>query len=240
MNKEMDDTIQTIKYKNDKIKNIMIIANNNNKIDDKKSEKQNIVYKDNLEKETKNNDFQVQVTNVDKIYNKDLKKNQAEVIDNQNNTKDVEKEKVNELQIFNGFKKEIQDIEKKGLVPLRKCYGVLKKLQKGKANMDDLRKAAQNSRQKCEQAELMYKNLKVPEFEDKENTKLLQDAKLDIQKAFYIRKKAMDYGIEFLDKKSPKYIIKTKDNIKLSDKLIHSCVDKMNKVKINIKNSSTR
>ncbi|MEJ8553892.1 hypothetical protein [Tepidibacter sp. Z1-5] len=247
MNSDIDDSIQAIEYKNYDMINMMSIDNINKKIDYEKNKEQKVAYKEkidndinfneqNLENETQNDNSQVQVMNIDKTYNKNLNRDKVDIVDISNNQKYEEsKEEVDELEMFNDFKKEIQSIEKTGLVPLRKCYGVLKKMQKGKANMDDLLKEAQNSRQKCEQVELMYRDLKVPEFKDEENTKLLEDAKLDIQKAFYIRKKAMDYGIEFVDNKNPKYIIKIKDNLKLSDKLVHSCQDKMNKVKYNLK-----
>lgn len=254
INSDIHESIQTIKYENYDMINMMNIDNINKKINYEKNKENKIANKEkedehidlnkkNLEKKSKHDNSQVQVMNIDKAYNKNLNKDQADIVDSStnevddlNDKKDEEnKEEVNEIQIFTDFKKEIQDIEKKGLVPLRKCYGVLKKLQKGKANMADLLEEAQNSRQKCEQVELMYKDLKVPKFKDEENTKLLLDAKLDIQKAFYIRKKAMDYGIDFLDNKNPKYIIKIKNNLKLSDKLVHSCQDKMNKVKTNLK-----
>ncbi|WFD09804.1 hypothetical protein [Tepidibacter hydrothermalis] len=255
MNSDIDDSMQAIKYKNYEMINMMSVNNINKKIDDEKNKEQNTASKqkvnnqinsneENLEKKSEYDNSQVQVINIEKEYNKNLNNDQLDVVDsstNKGNSSDNKKdeknkeEELDELQIFNNFKKELQDIEKKGLVPLRKCYGVLKKLQKGKANMDELLKEAQNSRQKCEQVELMYKDLKVPKFKDEENTKLLLDAKMDIQKAFYIRKKAMDYGIDFLDKKNPKYIIKIKNNLKLSDKLVHSCQDKMNKVKFNLK-----
>lgn len=254
INSDIHESIQTIKYENYDMINMMNIDNINKKTNYEKNKEHNIDYKEkedesinlnekNLEKKSKDDNSQIQVMNIDKAYNKNLNKDQADIVDRStnevddlNDKKDEEnKEEVNEIQIFTDFKKEIQDIEKKGLVPLRKCYGVLKKLQKGKANMADLLEEAQNSRQKCEQVELMYKDLKVPKFKDEENTKLLLDAKLDIQKAFYIRKKAMDYGIDFLDNKNPKHIIKIKNNLKLSDKLVHSCQDKMNEVKTNLK-----
>ncbi|CAH2212129.1 conserved protein of unknown function [Tepidibacter aestuarii] len=246
MNTDMNDNIQAIKYKNDKIKIMMSINNINKKTDDKKNTEKKIVSKqeideninfdqENLEKKVQDDNSHVQVINIDKTNNKNLNKDQIEVVDSLNNKADEENEEVDELKVLNDFEKEVQDIEKKGLVPLRKCYGVLKKMQKGKADMNELMKEAQNSRQKCDQVELMYRNLKVPEFKDEENTKLLKDAKLDIQKAFYIRKKAMDYGIEFLDNKNPKYIIKIKDSLKLSDKLVHSFTDNVNKIKSNLK-----
>lgn len=254
INSDIDKSIQAVEYKNYNMINMMSINNINKKIDDEKNKEQNVALKqkleeqinfdeDNLEKKCDDDNSQVQVMNIDKTHNKNLNRDQVDIVDsstnkgdNLSNKKDEKnKEQVDELQIFNNFKKELQDIEKKGLVPLRKCYGVLKKLQKGKANMDELLKEAQISRQKCEQVELMYRDLKVPKFKDEENTKILLDAKLDIQKAFYIRKKAMDYGIDFLDNKNPKYIIKIKNNLKLSDKLVHSCQDKMNKVKSNLK-----
>ncbi|WP_099191916.1 hypothetical protein [Tepidibacter mesophilus] len=246
MNRDMDESIQAIKYENNKIRNMISINNTNKKIDYEKNKEQKIVFKqkvdnqinsneENLQEEVLDDNSHLQVINSNKTYGKNLNKDQVDVKNSLNNVDEDNKKETDEIKMFNDFKKEIQDIEKQGLVPLRNCYGVLKKLQKGKANMDELLEEAQNSRQKCEQVELMYKELEVPEFKDEENTKLLEDAKLDIQKAFYIRKKAMDYGIEFLDNKNPKYIIKIKDSLKLSDKLVHSCIDKMNKVKSNIK-----
>ncbi len=247
MNRNIDDSIQAIKYKNNEIVNMISVQNINKKTDDEKNKEQNLACKqksdekinlneENLDEETNDDKNQVAVLNIKKTEYNDVDQDEVSLVDSSNNKNDEDnKEEVDELQIFNDFKKEIQDIEKKGLVPLRKCYGVLKKMQKGKANMDELLKEAKMSREKCQQVEIMYRDLKVPKLKNEENMKLLEDAKLDMQKAFYIRKKAMDYGIEFVDNKNPKYILKIKDNLKLSDKLVHNCVDKMNTVKSNLK-----
>lgn len=250
MNRNIDDSIQAIKYKNNEIVNMISVQNINKKTDDEKNKEQNLACKqksdekinlneENLDEETNDDKNRVAVLNIKKTEYNDVDQDEVSLVDSSNNKNDEDnKEEVDELQIFNDFKKEIQDIEKKGLVPLRKCYGVLK-MQKGKANMDELLKEAKMSREKCQQVEIMYRDLKVPKLKNEENMKLLEDAKLDMQKAFYIRKKAMDYGIEFVDNKNPKYILKIKDNLKLSDKLVHNCVDKMNTVKSNLKNSKS-
>ncbi|SHH34982.1 hypothetical protein [Tepidibacter thalassicus] len=143
-------------------------------------------------------------------------------------------EEIDEMELVDNFKKEIYFIEKKALVPLRNCYSILKKIQKGKANIDELKNEAINAKRKCELVEKMYMELEVPKLKDKENVDLLDDARFDMQKAFYMRRKAMENGLEFLDTKNPAYIIKIKNELKISDELVHSCVKKINKVKSNL------
>ncbi|SHJ92338.1 hypothetical protein [Tepidibacter formicigenes] len=211
---------------NTKVKNNKYITEKQEKIYIKEEYNQNIEDKkeDILIKEENNNE---------KIIEDDIKIkiNEKETTVTEDNIKNEEENKKDELEIYNEFRKKITIIEKEALIPLRNCYSLLKKMKRGESNITELREEAKNAKEKCELVEKKYMNLKVPKLKDKKNVDLLKDAKLDLQKAFYIRGKAMENGIKFLDTKNPKYILKTKEELKTSEELVRSCVKKLNKVK---------
>lgn len=142
-----------------------------------------------------------------------------------------EKELIRQQELIEQFKEELYEIEKRALIPLRNSYDILKKMKTGQANIKELYKEAADAKQQCEVVEKLYSSLVVPKDIDLENRKLLYDAKSDLQKAYYLRGKAMENGLQFLDSKNPKYIMKCKEELKSADKLIYSCVQKLNKVK---------
>ena len=139
-----------------------------------------------------------------------------------------------EIEIVLDFKKELFDIEKQALLPLRKSYEVLKNVQKGRADIADLLKEIKSSKDKCQLVENKYMNLEVPEGISDDNKKLMNEAKNDLQKAYFLRGDALDDGIIFLEKKNVKYIFKCKEKLNLADKYIYSCVEKLNQIKCEV------
>jgi len=137
------------------------------------------------------------------------------------------KEEANDSNLVFEFKKEIYNIEKIALIPMRECIPNAKTFLENASNLTQIRKEVSDAQQKCEEVVETYEVLEIPDLERKEYKEELYEAKMDVQKAYILRGKAMESGVSFINTKNPRYLGEVKEYMELSDKYIKNFVDKV-------------
>ncbi len=196
--------------------------------EEKKEEKKDKKKEDENKEEEEKENKKIEIIKADKKAKEVLP--MKEIKENQPIQEENKEEENEQLEKVIEFKNTLYDIEVEALMPLRKAYKVVKKIQKGEESIETLYEEVAYAKERCQVVEKKYKDLEIPDIRE-ENKPLLYDAKNDLQKAYYLRGRAMANGLAFLEEKNPKYLLKFKEELTTADKLIRSCVEKINKVK---------
>ncbi|MPM14783.1 hypothetical protein SDC9_61147 [bioreactor metagenome] len=161
--------------------------------------------------------------------NEDNKENQSQEKQSQE-MKPIEeiqsKEKTDKDIIFN-FKKQIYDIETIALMPMRDCMPYTKNISENIKNLSNIKEDLEYAQKQCSEVIKTYEKLNVPVLSKEEYTTVLQNAKNDVKKAYKLREKAMEYSVKLVDTKNPKYVGKITEYLKLSDNQIASFKDRI-------------
>lgn len=152
------------------------------------------------------------------------------------NSEDIKKIDIESIGIF---KKEIYNIERVALVPMRECIPYTKDLAKNITKLSSIKKDVTNARDKCKEVVKEYKNMQIPELSKEEYTETLSNARDDVKKAYELREKSMESALKLINTKSPKYIGKITEYLDLSDKQIESFKNRLNDLKEEINNAET-
>lgn len=152
------------------------------------------------------------------------------------NSEDIKKIDVESIGIF---KKEIYNIERVALVPMRECIPYTKDIAKNITKLSSIKKDVTNARDKCKEVVKEYKNMQIPELSKEEYTETLSNARDDVKKAYELREKSMESALKLINTKSPKYIGKITEYLDLSDKQIESFKNRLNDLKEEINEAET-
>lgn len=131
----------------------------------------------------------------------------------------------NDKETIKNFKSEIYTIEKKALVPMRKCLPDTKNLEVNINAINKAKKDVAYAKKMCDEVVKIYEDMEVPKLSSEEDTNQLEYSKICVQKAYILRGKAMECAQTMLKTKNVKYISKIKDYLSLSDKEIKNFVD---------------
>ncbi|HBH3806420.1 hypothetical protein I5578_11875 [Clostridioides difficile] len=218
--KEKESTdLKQDKKKNEEISNN---KNLNNKQDRNIQNKESNEEGSNDIKEKNNSDSNVSVNN--KYTSKEK------------NSEDIKKIDMESIGIF---KKEIYNIERAALVPMRECIPYTKDIAKNITKLSSIKKDVTNARNKCKEVVKEYENMQIPELSKEKYTKTLSNARDDVKKAYELREKSMESALKLISTKSPKYIGKITEYLDLSDKHIESFKNRLNDLKEEINNTET-
>ncbi|MFL8674027.1 hypothetical protein [Clostridioides sp. GD02404] len=152
------------------------------------------------------------------------------------NSEDIKKIDIESIGIF---KKEIYNIERVALVPMRECIPYTKDIAKNITKLSSIKKDVTNARDKCKEVVKEYKNMQIPELSKEEYTETLSNARDDVKKAYELREKSMESALKLINTKSPKYIGKITEYLDLSDKQIESFKNRLNDLKEEINEAET-
>lgn len=152
------------------------------------------------------------------------------------NSEDIKKIDIESIGIF---KKEIYNIERVALVPMRECIPYTKDIAKNITKLSSIKKDVTNARDKCKEVVKEYKNMQIPELSKEEYTETLSNARDDVKKAYELREKSMESALKLINTKSPKYIGKITEYLNLSDKQIESFKNRLNDLKEEINEAET-
>ncbi|MCC0645634.1 MULTISPECIES: hypothetical protein [unclassified Clostridioides] len=186
---------------------------------------------------TKNNDLERNTsTNSESEKQGNTEENNDNYTSKENDSEDIKKIDLESIGIF---KKEIYNIERVALVPMRECIPYTKDIAKNITKLSSIKKDVTNARNKCKEVIEEYENMQIPELSKDEYTKVLSSARDDVKKAYELRQKSMDSALKLINTKSPKYIGKITEYLDLSDKQIESFKNRLNDLNEEIDGSNT-
>lgn len=136
-----------------------------------------------------------------------------------------------DLEIIDQFKKDIYDIERVALVPMRECIPYTKDIAKSLTNISKIREEIVYAEEMCKDVIDIYESMEMPQMSKQEYIIVLSNARNDVKKAYELRQKAMQSAIKLIDTKNPKYIGRITEYLKLSDNHISSFKERMNDLK---------
>lgn len=163
-------------------------------------------------------------------------KESSNQMNKEKNSEDIKKIDIESIGIF---KKEIYNIERVALVPMRECIPYTKDIAKNITKLSSIKKDVTNARDKCKEVVKEYKNMQIPELSKEEYTETLSNARDDVKKAYELREKSMESALKLINTKSPKYIGKITEYLDLSDKQIESFKNRLNDLKEEINEAET-
>ena len=188
------------------------------------------IQKENISKDTKPKPVKVenksQIEEKEVVINNESEENIEEEPKSTINV-DNNKEEVSDVDLILEFKKEVYDIEKVALIPMRECIPNAKAFLDNASNFKQIKKEVIDAKEKCEEVVETYEALNIPELSKEEYENKLYEAKLDVQKAYILRGKAMRSGVSFINTKNPRYLGEVKEYMELSDEYIKNFVEKV-------------
>jgi len=152
--------------------------------------------------------------------------------DNKEVTKEISKSKRQiDLEIIDEFKKDIYDIERVALTPMRDCIPYTKDIAKSLKNISKIREDIVYAEEMCNDVIDIYETMEMPQMSKEEYIIVLSNARDDVKKAYELRQKAMQSAIKLIDTKNPKYIGNITHYLKLSDNHIYSFKERISDLK---------
>ncbi|GAA0709861.1 hypothetical protein GCM10008904_21100 [Paraclostridium ghonii] len=184
-------------------------------------------YENNIERKTSTKEPEIdeakkthrnekEALNVDKVYN--------ESESNINKVDNISIEE-NDKEAIKNFKSEIYKIERKALVPMRKCIPDTKNIKIDTKSINKAKKDVEYAKKMCDEVVKIYEEMEVPKLSSEEDTNQLEYSKICVQKAYILRGKAMECAQKMLKTKNLKYVSQIKEYLSLSDKEIKNFVD---------------
>lgn len=176
-----------------------------------------------MSNESKENKTSNEDKSVSKVEEQDIQKQTTEV-----NVKNI---KQSDLDKLDEFKKDIYDIERVALIPMRDCLPYTKDIAKNLSKISEIREDIIYAQEMCKDVIDIYDSMEVPSLSNEEYAIVLSNARDDVKKAYELREKAMESAIKLLDTKNPKYIGKITEYLKLSDNQIVSFKERLGDLK---------
>lgn len=210
---------------------------NNKKVDNKQDKNTQSTENNNEKNVTKDNELERDTSiNSESEKQGNTEENNDNYTSKENDSEDIKKIDLESIGIF---KKEIYNIERVALVPMRECIPYTKDIAKNITKLSSIKKDVTNARNKCKEVIEEYENMEIPELSKDEYTKVLSSARDDVKKAYELRQKSMDSALKLINTKSPKYIGKITEYLDLSDKQIESFKNRLNDLNEEIDGSNT-
>lgn len=189
-------------------------------------------YKDNADKEE----------NMDKVNEVDKQNSEVyEIQEEKSKEVELEEDKEAEVikktdkEIISDFKKEIYDIERKALIPMRDCIPYTKNISESIKKLPTIENDLEYASKKCKEVIEIYENMEIPSLSDEQYTMVLSNARDDVKKAYELREKAMNESINLVESKNPKYVGKITEYLNLSDEHIANFKERIDTLNLNIK-----
>lgn len=164
---------------------------------------------------------------------------EAHNMDFKDNYGDVNKEVIIEKQdeeIIKEFKDEIYEIERRALIPMRECMPDMKNIEIDPSTIKQAKEDIQFAKSKCDEVVNVYEDMKIPKLSKKEYMNALEKSKINVQKAYILRSKAMESADKLLNTKNLKYIGEIKEYLRLSDEQIKGFVESIKELQSTISN----
>lgn len=149
--------------------------------------------------------------------------------------KEAEVIKKTDKEIVSDFKKEIYNIERKALIPMRDCMPYTKNISESIKKLPTIENDLKHASKKCKEVIEIYENMDIPSLSDEQYTMVLSNARDDVKKAYELREKAMNESINLVESKNPKYIGKITEYLNLSDEHIANFKERIDNLNLNIK-----
>lgn len=147
---------------------------------------------------------------------------------------DTEKEVIvqkDDMEIIYEFKREIYEIEKIALIPMRDCMPYTKNIAKNISRLAEIEEDIKYAKEKCTEVILQYENMEIPKLSTDEYTETLDKSRDDLIKTYELREKAMENSLKLIQTKNPTYIGKITEYLELSDNHIRSFKDRISDLK---------
>lgn len=132
---------------------------------------------------------------------------------------------VSDAEAVNKFKGEIYEIERQALIPMRECMPDLKNIDINQESISSAKEDVKYAKSMCDKVVNIYEDMSIPSLSKSEYMETLDKAKVNVQKAYMLRSKAMESSEKLLNTKNLKYIGEIKEYLRLSDEQIKSFVD---------------
>ncbi|MGL5693146.1 MAG: hypothetical protein ACRCXA_03655 [Peptostreptococcaceae bacterium] len=140
----------------------------------------------------------------------------------------LQNKKISDLEKVEQFKKDIYDIERVALIPMRDCLPYTKNIAQNLSKISQIKEELVYAEDMCKDVIDIYDTMEIPLLSKEEYEVVLGNAKDDVQKAYELRQKAMESAIKLVDTKNPRYIGKITEYLKLSDNHIASFKERVN------------
>lgn len=151
----------------------------------------------------------------------------------------IESKQNTDKEIIFSFKKKIYDVETVALIPMRDCMPYTKNISEDIKNLTNIKEDLEYAHQKCEEVMDIYDKMDIPLLSNNEYTKVLDNARNDVKKAYELREKAMESSIKLVNTKNPKYIGEITEYLNLSDNHITSFKERLNDLNSKIDKNET-
>ncbi|MGL5507891.1 MAG: hypothetical protein ACRDB0_08325 [Paraclostridium sp.] len=182
--------------------------------------------KENIEIESKNVEVSKNIDNENQgtieieteAHNIDFKDNYDSKNENYNTDK-------TDIEIIKDFKNDIYEIERQALIPMRECMPDMKNIEINPSSIKQAKEDVNFAKDKCEEVVSIYENMDIPKLSKIEYMDILEKSKLNVQKAYIFRSKAMEAADKLLNTKNIKYVGEIKEYLRLSDEQIKGFVD---------------
>ncbi len=143
----------------------------------------------------------------------------------------IKNNKMTDLEKLDEFKKDIYDIERVALIPMRECIPYTKDIAKNLSKISQIKDDILYAQEMCSDVIDIYESMDIPTLSKSEYELVLSNARDDVKKAYELREKAMESAIKLLETKNPKYIGKITEYLKLSDNQIASFKERVTDLK---------
>lgn len=144
-----------------------------------------------------------------------------------NNIKNEQDLKKQDKELVFNFKKKIYEIETVALIPMRECMPYTSNIGENLKHLSTIKKDIEYATDMCQEVIDIYDNMDIPNLSKLEYTKVVDNSREDVKKAYELRKKAMENAIKLVDSKNPKYIGKITEYLNLSDEHIASFKERL-------------
>lgn len=140
------------------------------------------------------------------------------------NEQDIKKQ---DEELILNFKNEVYKIETVALIPMRECIPYTKNIRENLKHLSTIRKDIEYAKNMCQEVVETYNSMETPVLSNSEYTKVVDNSRNDVKKAYELRQKAMESAIKLIDSKNVKYIGKITEYLSLSDKHIASFKERL-------------
>ncbi|RDY25436.1 hypothetical protein CHL78_018240 [Romboutsia weinsteinii] len=140
----------------------------------------------------------------------------------------------NDMQTIDSFNKEIYEIEKIALIPMRECMAYTKNIAKNLTKLNEIKSDVEHAKNQCDYVIDMYEDMKIPALSKEEYIEVLSSSRNDLIKTYELRSKAMESAIKLIDSKNIKYISKITQYLNSSDEHIANFKERLNGLKQNL------
>lgn len=210
------------------------IINNNNYISSKKDKKEDIEVK---QSEKNNQDMSKDIVeNNEEVDEIETEAHIINIENNHNTEKSCNEVIKTDYEIIKEFKKEIYEIERIALIPMRECIPDMKNIEITPSAIINAKEDIIFAKNKCDEVVNIYEDMEVPKLSKVEYMDKLEQSKTNVKNAYILRGKAMDSAEKLLNTKNLKYITEIKEYLSLSDEQIKEFVDTTKELQNKVKN----